>query len=214
LWSADISPHIGPKDPLDRVLASLVDNDTRAIEETAAQLDLAMLKKAVGLLAKARRVDIYAVSGSASAGLDMHLRLHHIGRVSFIWSDVYDALASAALLSRPDAALAITHSGETSEVVEALTEARRRGAATVAVTGFPRSSITAVADVTLVTATRETTFRSGALSARHAQMLLLDCLYIGVAQHRYAATTSALEAVTDAVAGHRTAQAGRPGRTG
>jgi DNA-binding MurR/RpiR family transcriptional regulator len=202
-WSTDISSRIGPTDPLDQVLAGLVDVDTRAVEETAAQLDLATVKKAVGLLAKARRIDIYAVSGSASAGLDMQLRLHHIGKVAFLWNEVHDAIASAALLTRLDAALAITHSGETREVTEPLAQARRRGAATIAVTSFPQSSAAGTADVTLLTAARETPFRPGTMSARHAQMLVLDFLYIGIAQRRYAAATEALEAVTDAVRTHR-----------
>lgn len=202
-WSVDVSETIAPKDPLERVLASLVDTDTRAIEETAAQLDVPALKRAVALLARARRVDIYAVSGSASVAADLQLRLHHIGHTSFVWSDVHDALSSAALLGRTDVALAVSHSGETREVVEALAEAGEHGAATIAVTNYPRSSVAKVAQLVLTTAARETTFRSGGLSARHAQMLVLDCLYIGVAQRGYRATTTALEAATAAVRDHR-----------
>lgn len=202
-WSTDISSRIGPTDPLEQVLAGLVDIDTRALEETSAQLDLAAVKKAVGLLAKARRIDIYAVSGSAAAGLDMRLRLHHIGKVASLWNDVHDAVASAALLTAADAALAITNSGETPEVTEPLALARRRGAATIAITTFPRSSAARAADITLLTSVQETPFRPGTMSARHAQMLVLDFLYIGIAQRNYPATTKALEAVTDAVRAHR-----------
>lgn len=205
-WAKDLSATISPKDPLGRVLANLVDHDTRAIQETAAQLSIDTLERAVALLARARRIDMYAVSGSASVATDLQLRLHHIGRTAFVWRDVHDALSSAALLGRSDAALAVTHSGETREVVEALAEARRHGAATVAVTNFPRSSVAGAADLTLTTAARETTFRSGGLSARHAQMLVLDCLYIGIAQRRFTATTEALEATAQAVSGHRAAK--------
>lgn len=201
--SVDVSETIGRRDSLERVLASLVDTDTRALEETAAQLDLATVKQAVSVLSRARRIDIYAVSGSATVAADLQLRLHHIGRTAFVWSDVHDALSSAALLGPSDAAIALTHSGETREVVEALTEAAERGAATIAITNHPQSSVSKVAEVVLTTATRETTFRSGGLSARHAQMLLADCLYIGVAQRRYQTTAAALEAADRAVQDHR-----------
>jgi DNA-binding MurR/RpiR family transcriptional regulator len=202
-WSTDISSRIGPTDPLEQVLAGLVDIDSRALEQTAAQLEVAAVEKAVGLLAKARRIDIYAVSGGAAAGLDMQLRLHHIGKVAFLWNDVHDAVASAALLAPADAALAITHSGETREVNEPLALARERGAATIAITSFPRSAAARAADITLLTRVRETPFRPGTMSARHAQMLLLDCLYIGIAQREYSTATRALEEVTDAVRAHR-----------
>lgn len=201
--SIDVSENIGRRDPLERVLASLVDTDTRALEETATQLDMATLKQAVSVLSRARRIDIYAMSGSATVAADLQLRMHHIGRTAFVWSDVHDALSSAALLGSSDAAIALTHSGETREVVEALTEAAERGAATIAITNHPQSSVAKAAEIVLTTATRETTFRSGGLSARHAQMLIADCLYIGVAQRRYQATAAALEAADDAVRSHR-----------
>jgi DNA-binding MurR/RpiR family transcriptional regulator len=205
-WTKGLSATINPRDPLDRVLTSLVDVDTRAIEETAAQLDVAAVKQAVALLAKARKIDIYAVSGSAVIGIDLQLRLHHIGRAAFFWQDVHDALSSAALLGRGDVALAVSHTGQTRETVEALRTAHATGAKTVAVTNFPRSPLAEVADITLTTAARETPFRAGAMSARHAQMLILDCVYIGVAQRTYAATTAALAATSDAVRDHQQRQ--------
>jgi len=202
-WAKAVSATITPRDPLDRVLAGLVDLDTRAVQETAAQLDIDAVKRVVTLLAKARRIDIYAVSGSAVIGIDLQLRLHHIGRAAYIWQDVHDALSSAALLGPQDVALAISHSGQTLETVEALGTAGAAGAATVAITNFPRSPLAQAAAITLTTTTRETTFRAGSMSARHAQMLILDCLYIGVAQRTYTATVAALDATADAVRGHR-----------
>jgi DNA-binding MurR/RpiR family transcriptional regulator len=202
-WARAVSAKIGPRDPLDRVLASLVDLDTGALAETAAALDVATIKRVVALLAAARRIDIYAVSGSAVIGIDMQLRLHHIGRTAYIWQDVHDALASAALLGPRDVALAISHSGQSKETVEALGRARAAGARTVAITNYPRSALAAAAEITLTTAARETVLRGGAMSARHAQLLILDCLYIGVAQRTYSTTSAALAATADAVRDHR-----------
>src|SRR5437764_608641 len=85
------------------------------------------------------------------------ISLHRIGLTCFAWSDTHNALTSAAVLQANDVAIGISHSGATTETVEALREARRRGATTAAITNFARSPITEVADHVLTTAVRETT---------------------------------------------------------
>ncbi|KRV48948.1 RpiR family transcriptional regulator [Wenjunlia vitaminophila] len=206
-WAQEIGGDIGPDDPIHRVLAELLEADGRALEETASQLNVEALEKAVSAMAGARRLDIYAVSGSGTVGAELHLRLHHLGFASYIWSDVHDALASAALLGGSDVAIGISHSGETNEVVEPLELARERGATAIAITNFPRSPLAEAADLVLATATRELTFRSGGLAARHAQMLVLDCLYIGVAQRAYTPRRNPRAATTRAVQRHRSRSA-------
>ena len=81
--------------------------------------------------------------------------------------------------------------------------ARSAGARTVAITNYPGSALAGAAEITLTTAARETVLRGGAMSARHAQLLILDCLYIGVAQRTYSTTSAALTAAMDAVREHR-----------
>jgi DNA-binding MurR/RpiR family transcriptional regulator len=209
-WVIGAGADIERDDPLERVLASLVAADTRALEETAAQLDLVTLEKAVAAMVEARRIAVYAVSGSGSVGQDLYRRLHHIGRTCHLWTDVHDALASAALLDRADVALGISHSGETREVVEPLELARQRGATTIAITNFPRAPVSKIADLLLTTAAREATYRSGSLSARHAQMLVLDCLVIGISQRTSAASEDAVAATTEAVRHHRLSSSRQP----
>jgi DNA-binding MurR/RpiR family transcriptional regulator len=87
--------------------------------------------------------------------------------------------------------------------VEALREARERGATTVALTNFPRSPITEVADHVLTTAARETTFRSGATASRIAQLTVIDCVFIGVAQRHMDTALAALDTTYSAVGKHR-----------
>lgn len=202
-WTLGADASIGPDDPLQRVLANLLATDIRALEETATQLDLAVAEQVVEALGNARRIDVYAVSGSGEVGRDLQRRLHLIGCTCHLWTDVHDALASAALLESTDVAVGISHSGETREVVEALAKARAAGATTVAISNFPRSAITETADLVLTTSARETTYRSGSLSGRHTQLLIIDCLVVGVAQRRSPRSDDAVAKTTDAVRPHR-----------
>jgi DNA-binding MurR/RpiR family transcriptional regulator len=194
----EMGSDISPDDSLDEVVKKIAFADARAVEETAAQLDVAELERVVGRVAKARRVDIYGVGASAFVAQDFQQKLHRIGRVAFAWCDLHIALTSAALLGKQDVAFGISHTGTTMDTIEAFTEAGRRGATTVALTNFPKSPLAAVADFVLTTAARETTFRSGAMASRLAQLTVIDCVFVGVAQRTYAQTKRALEATFEA----------------
>ncbi|WP_428964708.1 MurR/RpiR family transcriptional regulator [Micromonospora fluostatini] len=202
-WTVDIGREIQPGDPLDRVLEQLMAADTQAMHDTAALLDLTEVERAAVAIAGAGRVTIVGAGGSALVGQEMQLSLHRIGVAAWAWNDVHDGLASAALLGEGDAALGISHTGQTRETVEMLAEAGSRGATTVALTGFPRSPLAELADVVLLTASQPTTFRPDALSARHPQLVVLDLLYIAVAQRTHDRAHAAFRRTAQAVGGHK-----------
>jgi len=194
---------IPPGADMAQIIATISFNDARAVEETAEQLDPAICDQVVDAIVGAGRVDIYGAGASGFVASDFQQKLHRIGRPAFYWPDVHTALSSAALLGRGDVAVGISHTGTTADVVEILELARSRGAQTVALTNFPRSPITDVADHVLTTAARETTYRSGAMASRLAQLTVVDCLFVGVAARNRARTRRALEVTADAVQSHR-----------
>jgi DNA-binding MurR/RpiR family transcriptional regulator len=209
-WTVDIGREIQPGDPLERVLGQIMAADTRAMHDTAALLDLGEVERAADAISRAGRVDIYGASGSALVGAEMQFCLHRIGVAAWAWTDVHNGLASSALLGPADVALGISHSGQTRETVEMIAEAGGQGAVTVALTSFPRSPLAEVSDIVLLTATQATTFRPDALSARHPQLVVLDLLYIAVAQRTHERAHAAFQVTARAVAGHRAAKEVEP----
>lgn len=194
---------ISPTDSLGDIVRKVGWHDARAVEETAEQLDVQALTKVVDAVAGARRADIYGVGASAFVALDLQQKLHRIGRATYAWSDTHIMLTSAALLRESDVAFAISHSGETDDTIDALAEAGKHGATTVALTNYPRSRIATTADLVLSTAARETTFRSGATASRIAQLSVIDCVFVGVAQRTYDEARDALAATRLAVSSRR-----------
>lgn len=199
----DLGGEISPTDDLRTVVGKVTYADARAVEETAEQLDTEVLQRVVDAIAGAGRVDVYGVGASAFVAADLQQKLHRIGRVCFAWNDTHIMLTSAAVLSAGDVAVGISHTGATTDTVEALRTAKAHGATTVALTNFPRSPIAEVADLVLTTAARETTFRSGATASRIAQLTVVDCLFIGVARQHIDDSMRALESTRDAVGTHR-----------
>ncbi|RKR87988.1 RpiR family transcriptional regulator [Micromonospora pisi] len=175
--AGDIPPGAG----LAQVIATVAYHDARAVTETAEQLDPVVCEQVVAALQRAGRIEVHGAGASGLAALDLQRKLHRIGRLVSCFPDGQTALASAALLGRGDVAIGISHSGESAETLAVLERARHRGATTVALTSFPRSPVAGAADVVLVTAGRETTYRTGATASRLAQLTVVDCLFVGLA---------------------------------
>ena len=202
-WETDISGDIGPGDNLDVALKVIATADTRAIQATAAGLDMADVERVAAAIATAGRVEIFGLGSSGTAGREMAFRLERIRVPVWSRSDTHTALTNAALLGPGDVAIGLSHSGRTVEVIETLAEAADHGALTVAVTSYPRSPLAESADVVFTTAVHETTFRLAALSALHSTLLVLDLIYVAVAQRTYERTTEAFELTVRAVDTHR-----------
>ena len=198
-----VGSDIGPRDSLSEIIKKITYADSRAVEETGAQLQPAPLGAVVDAIVKARRVDIYGVGASAFVAMDLQQKLHRIGHTAYAWPDPHSALTSAALLGPQTVAIGISHTGTTQDTITSLAEARRNRAVTVAITNFPGSQIAAVADHVLTTAARETTFRSGAMASRIAALTIVDCLFVAVAQRNYKQTLRALERTYAAVQARR-----------
>jgi len=184
---------ISPTDTLADIVAKIGFSDARAIEDTTSTLDLDALRGAADAVARARRIDIYGTGASGFVCLDLHQKLHRIGLFASAWLEPHAALTSAALLTDQDVALGISHTGTTIDTIEPLRLAGSRGATTIAITNFGGSPITEGTGLVLTTAARETTFRSGATSSRIAQLAVVDCLFVAVAQQSYDRTVRAIE---------------------
>jgi DNA-binding MurR/RpiR family transcriptional regulator len=194
---------ISPTDSLADVVRKIGFSDARAIEDTTSTLDIQTLRRAADAVNAARRVDLYGVGASGFVCQDLHQKLHRIGLLAFAWPDPNAALTSAALLTKVDVAVAISHTGTTIDTVESLRLASARGATTIAITNFASSPVTEHADLVLTTAARETTFRSGATASRIAQLAVVDCLFVAVAQRTYDSAMQALELTYAAVRDRR-----------
>jgi DNA-binding MurR/RpiR family transcriptional regulator len=187
-------------DTLSELMRKAIMADVKALEDTLAVLDLQTIDRAADALLSARRVDIYGSGGGAIAALDLQYKLMRLGIRAVPHTDAEMQLVSATLLTAADAAVAISHSGESQNVARAIRVAREAGARTIAVTNHPASSIAVAAEIRLHTAAQESLAYGYPLGARAAQVGLIDVLYSYMARKRdaevdrnYARIAAALE---------------------
>ncbi|QAY73021.1 MurR/RpiR family transcriptional regulator [Agromyces protaetiae] len=194
---------IDPDDGVDEVVAKIAFQEILAIEQTAHGLDVAALDIVVDRLVDARQVDLYGFGASGLTAQDLQQKLVRVGMVATCSVDIHLALVSAALRGPGDVAIAISHSGETTETLHALDVAASAGAFTVAITNSPASPLAEIADAVLATRARESSFRLGAMSSRIAQLALVDILFVRLAQRRHLDVEEPLRRTREVTASHR-----------
>ena len=194
---------IDPADTTREVVRKLAFQEARAVEETAELLDLNEVDRVVSAIIDAPFIDVYGSASSGLAAQDLSQKLRRIGYYANAWTDAHLALTSAAVLRPGSVAIAFSHSGETEEALSAIETAKLAGAFTVAVTNFPESPLAQLSDAVLATASRETRFRYGAMSSRMAQLMIVDVIFMGVAQRNPETVTASLAATFAAIEGRR-----------
>lgn len=196
--SSGFGSEISPADSLRDAASKVAALELLAIEETIAALDDTVLDAAVSAIDAAPRVLLFGIGASGLVAADFAQKLLRIGRTAVVLSDAHAASAVAALGGPDTVAVGISHSGTTIETQRFLAAARDAGVATIAITGAADSPVAEAATQVLLTRAREPRLRAGAMVSRIAQLALVDCLFVGVAQRRHADAVDALQRTAEA----------------
>ena len=155
-----------------------------ALEETLEILDLNQLQQAVQCFLPCRRLIIIGVNGSASAAQYAGLRFTPAGLDVHYFTEFYQMLTAAAMLTGEDALLAISHSGSTREILDTARLAKDNGARIIAITHNSLAPLTRIADLVLLTSGREMAVPRASLASFLCQVTIIDSLFALLQQAR------------------------------
>ena len=110
----------------------------------------------------------------------MKIKLMRIGKACMAYSDSDLQLASALTINSGDVALAVSHTGRSRSVVEAMRIAHERGAMTVAITNAANSPLVKFCDHVLYLKTIDNTGTGDIISRRIGEQLILETLFMYV----------------------------------
>ena len=187
--------HVNKEDKLENIPTKIIGLTVKALEDTLKFLNYEEYIKAVNLIVKSNIIDIYGVGNSGSIGNDFMSKLLRIGLNCRAYYDNHLQQLCACHLGKKDLAIAISHSGETKDTIDALSLAKESGAKTLVLTNFKSSIITKYADIALFTGDTEKTFYSETMSSRMSQLALVDMLYMGVILSNYDKYTKRLDKI-------------------
>jgi len=191
--SSELDSGITVEDSPAEIIRKIAAADALAIQATAQRLDVTSFSATVDAWEKAQTIGLFGVASGGFVAMDLQLKLNRQGKNAIAWRDVHNALTSLSLLGPGDALVAISHSGTTVDTVDVMQAFKNRGVTIILITNALRSPATTVADIVLTTSARETTFRSGATASRIAQLTVVDCLCVALAQRNWSGTRAALD---------------------
>lgn len=167
---------IAPGDTPDVVVDKIFQENINTLQLTHSVICSKQVAKAAGFLQEARRVLIFGLGESNAVAMDLQHKLMRLGMTAFAYTDSYLQQMASVIASEGDVVVAISHQGDSIDVVEATRRCRAKGAKVVSITSAAKSPLGKISDVTLTTVSRETQFRMNSISSRLAQFTIIDCL--------------------------------------
>ena len=174
-----------------------------AINTTLDILDPGMVGRAIQALARAKRIDFFGLGGSGAVAMDAHHKFFRLG-ISCGWqSDSHMQAMTAALMTPKNVVVAISHSGSSKDIVEALQIAKTNGAVTIAIVSHRKSPVASLVDVPLCVHAKETGFKPEPMSSRIAHLSVIDVLAVGVALKKRQSFVASVQKTREALVGKR-----------
>ncbi len=157
------------------------DSGINTLLGTKNMLDYEKIKKITEKLSSAKRIFIFALGTSSIIATDVQYRLSQLGFFTNAYTDILFMNVTAVNLKAGDVVLAISHSGRTKAVVDAVRHANKAGATTLAVTSFADSLLYKESDIAVSVYADEVNYPVEAVSARLAHICLLDAIAMALA---------------------------------
>lgn len=170
---------------LGSIVAAIEGNHLRSISDTTRLLDLDQLQRALDVLRGAKQVDVYGMATSGIVAQDLSYKLGLVGKRARYYADSHLQIISASNLTAGDVVIAISHSGETQETIDALKCAKDNGATTISLTKYGSTTLSNLSDIQLFTSTLEAGMRRGDMASRIAQLHVIDILFSGLVSEQY-----------------------------
>jgi arabinose-5-phosphate isomerase len=137
------------------IARTVLEIEARAIQELIARLDGTFVRAVDLLVGCAGRVVVTGMGKSGLIGQKISATLASTGSPSLFLHPAEAIHGDLGRIVRGDVVLALSHSGDTAELLALMPSVKRLGAPVVALTGNPRSALAQLADVHLDVSIRE-----------------------------------------------------------
>jgi RpiR family carbohydrate utilization transcriptional regulator len=196
----NIHEEISEEDDMYIISQKILHSNIYSLENTMKINESSNIEKAVDLISKANQLIFFGMGGSGAIVLDAYHKFIRTGINCVVQTDSHMQAMFAAMSKENDVMLAVSNSGSNKELMDSITIARNNGTKIISITGNAKSPIAKASDVVLVSYGKESMFRSEAMESRLSSLMLIDCLYVGVALRRKKETLETLKKVREGIA--------------
>lgn len=176
----DIHETIHENDSEQDIVQKVFRTNRQSLEDTMDTIDPQQYKAVIDAFMSAGRIEFYGSGGSGIVALDAHHKFMRSGLSTTAYSDPHLQIMSASQLTEGDVIVLISHSGTNKDLLDILETTQDNGITSIAITNIAKSPLSQKVDIALHTVSKETDYRSEALSSRIAQLSIIDALLVNV----------------------------------
>ena len=166
------------KDSTEQIMDKIIQSTIHSIQDSREMLDPKEIERVADKIMAAKKVLIIGMGASGSVATDLYHKLLKL-RVNAVCSNDAHMINILSIdLDPDDLMIVVSHSGESREVLDAVSLAKDQKCQICAITSYEKSTLANKADYLLCSSSLETKFRSDAMTSRIIQIVIIDIIYV------------------------------------
>ena len=178
-------PVLSKEDNLESICEKMQARTESAFKDFFYQLDRQELERAVNMVKSARKLYLLGIGSSYTVAYDLFYKLRRAGFDANCYQDINMVTEFFNYIDDRDVVIAVSYSGQSSEVLYACRQAKEKQAQVIAITRNRDSAIKAMADICLQIPDKEDVRRVGTFESLQASLMMGWLLYLGAIQEDF-----------------------------
>lgn len=178
-----VAGDIQKNDTIETIAKKYYEVNVNSLQHTMALMNYGEIEKSAQIIMAAKKVHFLGIGYSGITAQDTKYNYMRIGIDTGAYTDGHTMIMMCSIIDKNDVVFAISHSGDTIEIVNSLKIAKENGAKIVCVSGNGSSKIAQYADSMITYVSTETKFQAGSIPAKIAQYFVLELIYTQVVRN-------------------------------
>ncbi|MGL4307309.1 MAG: MurR/RpiR family transcriptional regulator [Cetobacterium sp.] len=172
-------------DSLKEITEKTLDETMTTLQNTINLLDYKKFEEIIEKIRESNRILIIGSGMSSIVARDLELKLMKIKIDTVHYESKQMQLMKLSTMTEKDLIIAISHRGETQEVIDVIKIAKDIKIPIISLTSIGKNTVSSLSDFNIGVVSKENILRSSAISSRMAQMMILDSIFLRLIQKDY-----------------------------
>ncbi|MDU8037772.1 MAG: MurR/RpiR family transcriptional regulator, partial [Streptococcus sp.] len=180
-----INSNIENNEPVIDTAKKLLATNISTLESTVDIINGSEIHKSAQLIINAKRIYFIGIGYSGIIAQDSNYKFMRIGLNCLSFDSSHTMIMMASIMQKGDLVIAISHSGETEEIIKTVEMAKQNEVDIISITKKKESSLKSTSDIHLEYISEETLLETGSISSKLAQIFLIDLIYTQVVKEKF-----------------------------
>lgn len=180
-----IHSEIDLEDSLEEVTKKTLAETVEALNTTVGVIDYKNFETIIEKIRESGRILIIGTGMSSIVARDLELKLMKIKIYTVHYESKQMQLMKLSTMDVNDLIIAISHRGETQEILDVVGIAKEMNICVISITSIGKNTLSSLSDYNIGVVSKESILRSSAISSRMAQMIILDSIFLRLMQKDY-----------------------------